>query len=249
MTPNERAEADPLIEDYLCSKWVLSHYAGPMYWLRNCTKTFNFQWERNHQQPEAPFPRKPFLDRKIDLKALPFPHEFTPDDPPDYLDVLMGFLLFTKDIAKHDELWIPKSREMMTSWTVVGYITWHCQFRPQIEWIGQSEDDLKAQGNIKYANALYSNQPEWMKAMHPLASGAEGTSHKIEWATGSLFRALPSGVRKFASSHAHGYFNDETAHQAAAEATLNIVKPAVNQIVCVSSVAPGFFWSGVEQSV
>jgi hypothetical protein len=57
---------------------------------------------------------------------------------------------------------IPKSREMMTSWTLVGYITWHCQFRTQIEWILQSEDDLKAMGNIKYANALYTNQqPGW----------------------------------------------------------------------------------------
>jgi hypothetical protein len=47
-------------------------------------------------------------------------------------DGQFGFLMFTKDMAKHDELWIPKSREMMTSWTVVGYITWHCQFRPQV---------------------------------------------------------------------------------------------------------------------
>jgi hypothetical protein len=59
----------------------------------------------------------------------------------------------------------------------------------------QSEDDLKAMGNIKYA---YTNQPQWMKQMHPLASGEEGTSHKVEWATGSLIRALPSGIRKFA---------------------------------------------------
>jgi hypothetical protein len=139
--------------------------------LRNCTRTFNFQWERDHQQPQAPFPYRPFVDRKIDLDALPFPHDFTAADPPDYIDILMGFLMFTKDIAKHDELWIPKSREMMTSWTVVGHITWHCQFRPQIELILQSEDDLKAMGNIKYA---YTNQPQCMKQMHPLACGEEG---------------------------------------------------------------------------
>jgi hypothetical protein len=73
-----------------------------------------------------------------------------------------------------------------------------------------------------------------MKQMHPLASGEEGTSHKVEWATGSLIRALPSGIRKFASSHAHGYMSDETAHQAGAEATINIVKPAVKaDCVCI----------------
>jgi hypothetical protein len=224
--PALKAEAVKQHVNDLCSQWVLSHNAGPMYWLRKWTRTFNFQWERDHQQPEAPFPYRPFADRKIDLRSLPFPHDFTAADPPDYIDILMGFLMFTKDIAKHDELWIPKSREMMTSWTVVGYITWHCQFRPQIEWILQSEDDLKAMGNIKYANALYTNQPQWMKQMHPLHSGEEGSSHKVEWATGSLIRALPSGIRKFASSHAHGYMSDETAHQAGAEATINIVKPA-----------------------
>lgn len=57
-----------------------------------------------------PFPYRPFLDRKIDLEALRqhFPHEFTEQDPPDYLDVIMGFLLTSKI------LFIPKTREMMT---------------------------------------------------------------------------------------------------------------------------------------
>ena len=120
-----KAEAVKQHVNDLCSQ-VLSHNAGPMYWLRKWTRSFNFQWERDHQQPETPFPYRPFADRKIDLRSLPFPHDFTAADPPDYIDILMGFLMFTKDIAKHDELWIPKSREMMTSWTVVGYITWHC---------------------------------------------------------------------------------------------------------------------------
>jgi hypothetical protein len=40
--------------------------------------------------------------------------------------------------------------------------------------------------------------------------------------------------------------SDETAHQAGAEATINIVKPAVKQIVCVSSLAPGWFWSNCQ---
>ena len=220
-----------------------------MFWLRNFTRTFNFQWERDGLPPEAPFPYKPYRDRKLDLEKLPFPHDFTEEDPPDYLDILMGFMLFTKDIAPHDELWIPKSRQCLTSWLTVGFITWHCQFHPRIEWIGQSEDDLKATGNIKYANALYSNQENWQKALHPLASGIEGTTHKIEWANGSLFRSLASGIRKFASSHAHGYFSDETAHISGVEATLNIVKPAVKQIICVSSVAPGHFWDQVNQAV
>jgi hypothetical protein len=34
-----------------------------------------------------------------------------------------------------------------------------------------------------------------------------------------------------------------------AEATIDIAKPAVKQIICVSSVAPGYFWNQVSQVV
>lgn len=227
-----------------CAEWIVSHKRGPMYWLRQCTKTENFQWQEQGLQPKSPFPYRPHaLSReqwKEIIAGLTFPHDLTPDDPPDYMDIVMGYLLTTR------ELLIPKTREMMTSWLVCGFITWHCQFYESIEWLSQSEDDSKAQGLIKYANILYSNQSEWMRARHPLKRGEEGTKHEIEWNNGSLYTALPSGVRKSASRHPHGYFNDESAHQAAWKATVNIVKPAVKQIVCVSSVAPGDFWNDVS---
>jgi len=38
-----------------------------------------------------------------------------------------------------------------------------------------------------------------------------------------------------------GYFNDESAQQPAWKETVNIVRPAVSQIINVSSVAPGDF--------
>lgn len=218
-----------------------------MYWLRHCTKTENYHWKEQGLPAVAPFPLKQFSDRHIDIKKLPFPNDFTDDDPPDYLDVLMGFMLYSKDLCPENELWVPKTREMMTSWLVCGYITWFCQFYPQIEWIGQSEDDLKAMGVVDYANILYSNQEPWQKALHPLRNREEGTAHKIEWANGSTFLGMPSGIRKLASRHPYGYFNDETAHQPGAEATINIAKPAVKQVICVSSVAPGWFWSEVSE--
>ena len=80
-----------------------------------------------------------------------------------------------------------------------------------------------------------------MKDLHPLKRRKnEGTLHKIEWENGSWFLALPGGIRKFASQHPHGYFNDESA-QPACRQTVNIVKPTVKQIINVSSVAPGNF--------
>lgn len=264
MTAAEKAEAAELIEDDLCAQWVLSHDRGPMYWLRGrrgadgslpssnpsdwLTCTENYHWKEQNLPAIAPFPYKPFRDRKIDLSKLPFEHEFSEEDPPDYLDVTMGFILFSSKISPENEVWIPKTRELMTSWLVTGFITWMCQFYPAIEWLSQSETDLKAQGLIKYAGILYANQGNWQKRLHPLKKGAEeATLHQIEWANGSTFRALASGIRKMASSHPYGYMSDESAHQPNAEATINIVKPAVKQIICVSSVAPGYFWHQVAQ--
>ncbi len=60
-----------------CKEWVASHRAGPMYWLRKMTATENYHWREQGLQPVMPFPYRPFLDRKIDLSAFPFDHEFT----------------------------------------------------------------------------------------------------------------------------------------------------------------------------
>ncbi len=132
-------------------QWICSHQKGPMYWLRNLTKTENYHWEEMNLLPEMPFPYSPYRDRKVDLEALrlEFPHDFTDDDPPDYLDIIMGFML-----AKLQQLYIPKTREMMTSWLVVGFITWYCQFFKMTQALSQSESDIKAMGLIAYANIL-----------------------------------------------------------------------------------------------
>lgn len=226
LSAEEQAELEVLLEqerrdDIIrrCSERVVAHDRGPMYWLRCWTKTENFQWQAQGLQPKEPFPYKPFTEGEWD-----------------YLDWVMSFML------AEDELFVPKTREMMTSWLAVGYITWMCQFFPSTGWIGQSEKDDKAQGLIKYANILYDNQEPWMKSRFPLKRGDTGTAHKIEWANGSWFRAVPQGERQLAADHPYGYFNDESAHQPAWEATKDIAKPAVRQSIHVSSAAPSRFF-------
>lgn len=226
LSPEEQTELHGLLEaeqhdDIIarCSERVVAHDRGPMYWLRNWTKTENFQWQAQGLQPKEPFPYKPFTQCDWD-----------------YLDCVMSFIL------AEAELYVPKTRELMTSWLVVGYITWMCQFNASTGWIGQSEKDDKAQGLIKYSNILYDNQPEWMRKRFPLKRGDTGTMHKIEWANGSWFRAVPQGERQLAADHPYGYFNDESAHQPAWEATKDIAKPAVRQSIHVSSAAPSRFF-------
>lgn len=234
LSPEEQAELHGLLEaeehDEIirrCSERVVAHDRGPMYWIRNWTKTEDYQWQAKGLEKESatsPFPYKPHPEAITDW---------------DYLDWVMKYILIEK------ELYIPKTREMMTSWLVCAYITWHCQFFPAIGWLAQSEKDDKAQGLIKYSNILYRNQPDWLRAHFPLKRhNEEGTKHRVDWANGSWFKALAQGQRQSASDHPHGWFNDESAHQPAWKAALNIAKPAVRQVICVSSAAASDF--GIE---
>jgi hypothetical protein len=192
-----------------------------MFWLRNLTKTKNFHWQKqglSEQQSIAPFPYRPFVSGEWD-----------------YQDWVMHYMLRSFDSGK--ALYMPKTREMMTSWEVVGYGTWACQFFPNTQFVAQSEKDEKAQGLVAYANALYENQEPWLKARNPLKRGDSGTMHRIAWANGSEFIGVPQGERQVASYHPTIYFNDESAHQPAWAATVDIVRPVAKQIICVSSAA------------
>lgn len=213
-----------------CSERVVAHDRGPMYWLRNWTKTENYHWEKQGLEPKAPFPYKPYS--KDLLASFNVPAERLDWD---YLDWVMSFLLQSYETGK--PINVPKTREMITSWLVVGYITWTCQFFPNTEAVGQSEKDDKAKGLVKYANILYGNQPEWMKTRFPLRRGETGTQHVLPWAHGSSFTGLPQGERQTASTHPTIYFNDESAHQPAWKSTVDIVRPVAKQIISVSSAA------------
>jgi hypothetical protein len=129
---------------------------------------------------------------------------------------------------------------MLTSWIVVAYITWLCQWNDTVEFLSQSEKEEKAQGLIRYSEILYENQPEWLKKKHPLASDGNNKTRR-EWANGSHYIALPQGIRQSASFHPYGYFSDEAAHQPEFEQTVNVVMPAVKQVIAVSSAAPSHF--------
>jgi len=73
--------------DALCRQEVASFEAGPLLWLTRWTKTENPQYEDQGVPFLAPFPTKSY---------------FVP--------------LFGAFLARHEQLYIPKSRTMMTSW-------------------------------------------------------------------------------------------------------------------------------------
>ena len=70
------------------------------------------------------------------------------------------FAVALNEILDSPRVFIPKSREMMTSWLVCGYIAWMCQWHPYIEWILQTEKEDKAKELVNCCHILYQRLEE-----------------------------------------------------------------------------------------
>lgn len=191
-----------------CEERVASFERGPLLWLTQYTATEDLHWLQKGTPPVAPFPVKK------------------------YLMIAMSYLLTC------DTLFIPKSREMMTSWLVCGYIAWMCQWLPHIFWILQTEKEDKATQLIDYCRILFNRQPEWMQERNPLVVS---NSVELKRANGSHVLAVPQGENQVRLFHPYGYMQDESAFLPEAEQSFNAVRPVCKQIVAVSSDEVGWF--------
>jgi hypothetical protein len=191
-----------------CAERVASFDAGPLLWLTKFTATEDLHWLQKGTEPVMPFPTKTF------------------------------FLVAMEDLLRCDTLFIPKSREMMTSWLVCGYISWMTQWLPHIFWILQTEKEDKATQLINYCRILYNRQPEWMKERNPLTIN---NSVELKRANGSHILAVPQGENQVRLFHPYGYMQDESAFLPEAEQSFNAVRPVCKQIVAVSSDEIGWF--------
>lgn len=191
-----------------CSERVASFEAGPLLWLTQYTATEDLHWLQKGTPPVAPFPLKT------------------------YLLVAMRYLLTC------DTIFIPKSREMMTSWLVCGYIAWMTQWLPHIFWILQTEKEDKATQLIAYCRILFNRQPDWMKERNPLVVS---NSVELKRENGSHVMAVPQGENQVRLFHPYGYMQDESAFLPEAEQSFNAVRPVCKQIVAVSSDEVGWF--------
>ena len=124
--------------DALCRQEVASFDAGPLLWLTRYTKTENPQYEEQGVPFLAGFPRKSY---------------FVP--------------LFDAFLARHRQLYIPKSRTMMTSWAAAGFATWAAQWK-QEETVIQTMNEDKALHLIDYASQLLRYQDPGLSRLHPI---------------------------------------------------------------------------------
>src|ERR1700674_3712020 len=102
---DDLAEAEILVEAHskeklnsLLGQEAASFDAGPLLWLTRYTRTENANYQKQRREYKAPLPRKSY-----------------------FVPLFYAFL-------SEEKLLVPKTREMLTSLSAVGYATWRAQF-------------------------------------------------------------------------------------------------------------------------
>jgi hypothetical protein len=215
-------------KDSLCSlaeldeKGWAKESSGPLYWLQNLTKTIDDHATAKGTPNKAHFPRKSYFRPLMGELLKPVIHP-----SPDCYTTLF-----------------PKSREMMTSWTICGYIGWLCQFRPGTLAVVQTLKETKAAELIRYVTILAENQEPFLSERHPLEYS---NAMEIGWKNGSRMFGIPGGEHQIRMFHPFVAVFDEMAFMEDAEQCFTAVLPVAKQIIGVSSAHPG--WMGDQCSI
>ena len=134
---------------------------------------------------------------------------------------------------------IPKSREMMTSWSVCLYLGWLCQWRAGTTAVVQTLKETKAEELLRYVAILTENQEPFLQERHKVR---RSVALEIEWENGSRLFGIPGGEHQIRMFHPFVAVFDEMAFMVDAEQCFNAVAPVAKQIIAVSSANPG--WMG-----
>ncbi len=189
--------------------------ANPLKWLQFHTKTRDNHWREKGTEPYCRFPDLPYMPKLFEL------------------------------MASERRLFLPKSREMMLSWAVVGYSVHTCQWHPNTEIIIQSEKESKSldlvvgRGTPGYARVLWERQDEFLKRLHPLTKDIEEMpADLLSWKNGSSIRAVASGAAQVRQYHPAIWIMDEAAFLPEAAASYDTAELVSSQIFVISTAGP-----------
>lgn len=180
----------------------------PLYWAQNFTKTEN--------------PK--YLEQGLEFKST-FPHK-------------SYFAPLFKVFETEKRLFIPKTREMLTSWSVMVWATHQAQWN-KAEVIVQTDSEDKAKQLVNYSQQLYRNQEKWLIERHPLQSDPSQLEQK--WVSGGRVFGIPKGEHKIRMFHPTIYIMDEAAFLPEAQQCFDTSHPVCGQIIAISSAGPGWF--------
>jgi hypothetical protein len=192
--------------------------ADPLYWLTHHTKTRDDHWRQKGTPPYAKFP---------DLPYMPWLFEGLRNDR---------------------RLFIPKSRDMMVSWAVMGYLTWLAQWYGPCHILVQTQREDKAKDLVSgkdvpgYVRTLYEQQDDFLKILHPTPRPpADMAGLEFTWTNGSRIQGLPSGAEQVRLYHPYCVFFDEAVYLDDFQGSYGAAEPVATQIIAVSSAGPSDF--------
>lgn len=194
------------VEAELYNKLDQRCQADPLYWGQNWTYTENPKWKEEGREWCANFPKKSY------------------------------FLPLFDAFRKRKRLFVPKTREMMTSWCAMLWATHQAQWE-KAEVIVQADKEEKACELVAYAGCLYRHQPEFLKERHPAVSGMA----ELRYAAGGRIFGIAHGEHKIRLYHPTIYIIDEASFLPEAQQCYDAAEPVASQIIAISSAGPGWF--------
>jgi hypothetical protein len=152
-----------------------------------------------------------------------------------------------KELCSQSKVAIPKSRQIMITWTCVAYLVAKAIFwRHRLIFLQSKKEDDAAM-LIDRAKHIYEHLPWWMKSAAPLKRQLHKLPfNKLILANGSLMWGVPQGADVLRQYTASIIFGDESAFQEKAEDAYKASKPTTDgggQSILVSSVnGKNFFY-------
>lgn len=153
-----------------------------------------------------------------------------------------AYFQYILDVLNHEPVvFIEKSRTMLLTWILSGYLS-HLMFtRPFTTVIVQSKDEARSLKPIQYAKALWRNSEPELKDRWLLPRDiAKQPYNKLEVANGSWMVGLSGDVDRIRSDHPIVLF-DEAAFIPTSENMDVAVAARPKQIIANSSACPGWF--------
>src|SRR5262249_713707 len=150
------------------------------------------------------------------------------------------FRVMLDDFNCRKEYFVPKSRDMLVSWTLVGIFTHKAMTTPGIDILFQSQKQEKANELVEYAKVLYEQSDEAIRRAYPLDKKIQAED-RLVFANGSRIIAIPGGGDQIRSYHPWGLLMDEAAFMPEAGDCFNHALSVCKKIVAASSAGPGWF--------
>lgn len=138
---------------------------------------------------------------------------------------------------------IPKSRDLMLTWSCVGFLT-HMAMTGYSVVALQSQNKDKAEALIHYAKVLYDNQPQFLKDSFPLKKGyrlEDFPRDRLDFANGSTMVGIPEGADQIRSSHPTALLMDEAGFQPEGRGAYDTAYHACGYMILLSTAWPSFF--------